>query len=317
MLLIGWAFLYPSILSLVSISETEYKHVVALAAFGIVCLVVGHVARLYRPLSRERVDVVYYTLGIVGVVLFLFSNAQPGRPSPLANAYDVGLAASRNQLELAEAAIFSQVYHGDSDRLIAEANTYLESIEAGNVVADCVQDFRQWDGSNGLIITDNDARLLRSSMGLSNTGVSKVIEDCEALFGGRRFTQNLLTFAFPRSNKPISPGILPLSSVNSEQEFRENLHVFLPMELHGGRLSIAAYIEFILGEGEEWLTPDQVAQISSPTQPPGLVDLTWADRQIARLASLFRNSFEQEVWPIIAIYLFALKIASRARSKPA
>jgi hypothetical protein len=169
----------------------------------------------------------------------------------------------------------------------------------------------------GIDNVDTTGTFLRRGIGLNNEFVEEIIHRCYEQFGGKRFKISTFTALIPGGNSDIAPEDMPLEVIHSVQELTRNLHLFLPMRLEPTQATLGEYVEFLIDDEGKILTPETIKTLldTSRNLPQLPIELAWMDRFIERMQTFFGSDFDRAIWPILAIYLLALKISSRGRSK--
>ncbi|MCR9158292.1 MAG: hypothetical protein NXH80_13695 [Rhodobacteraceae bacterium] len=264
------------------------------------------------------VDVVYYTVGMLGILLFLWSQADSERRFPFKLDITLSDAITENSDEIEAAKEFSRMFYDESDFLISVVNRYLSEAPSRNVEASCVHDFSLYESMHvGLVNIDKSAILIRSSVGLKSDAPEKVISRCSAMFGGKRFRDNLIFSFFPRENNVIESSHFPFDSIESVEVLERELYLFLPMRLPESEMRVSEYVEYLLDDEGKILNIDELEFISEIDRDYVRIPLNqpWIDSYVVAARRVFGANFENTIWPFIAIYLFALKIASGSRSR--
>lgn len=261
--------------------------------------------------SKELVDFVYYSTGVVSVVLFTWLNAKQVGDLDLPRG-DLKQAVTENLAEIEAAQQFSNLFFSEPNVLVQAANGYLQKLASTPVQSVCVHEYGLHDGNNGISYKDRFGVIIRSSMSLDLDAPIKVSKECEKAFGGAPVTSSLFNFWKNGQLANFHSEDIPFAEIDHVSEIESNLHFFFPLQATPKSMSVSNFIEYLIGSDDSILSPTEIAMLADVEQDYHSfpVDLSWFDHFLTSSFSKVGGNLEFAIWPVIGIFLLSLKITT-------
>jgi hypothetical protein len=301
--------------SFVSLAKIENHYLASVTFYAPLAILYAlYVRHRFQP-SKELVDFVYYSVGVLSVVLFTWVSSEQIGELDLPRG-DLQQAISENLVELEEAQRFSNLFFNEPNVLILAANNYLQSLESAPIQAVCVQEYGLHDGSRGIVYTDRFGAIIRRSRNLDLDAPIKVSKECENIFGGAPVTTNLFNFWKTGRLANFHLGKFPFSTIDDASQIEKDLHFFLPLKVTSDSMHVADFLEYLIGSDGTILPPTEIERFANLERESHSipVNLTWFDHFISGSFSNFRDRLEFAIWPVIGIFLLSLKITTISKA---
>lgn len=313
-LLIG-LFIFPLVYSFVSLAKIENHYLASVTFYAPLAILYAlYVRHRFQP-SKELVDFVYYSVGVLSVVLFTWVSSEQIGELDLPRG-DLQQAISENLVEIEEARRFSELFYNEPNILILSANNYLQNLKSEPLQAACVQEYGLYDGSSGIVHTDHFGSSIRSSVNLDPDAPIKVSNKCEKAFGGAPVKTSLFNFWKTGRLATFHSKEIPFSTVDDVSQIERNLHFFLPLKVTPDAMHVVGFLEYLIGSDGVILTPIEIESFANLEREHHSlpVNLTWFDHFISGSFSNFRGQLEFAIWPVIGIFLLSLKITTISKT---
>lgn len=303
--------LFPVVYVFVSGIKVENHYLAALAFYAPLAVLFALYVRHKCQPSKELVDLVYYSTGIVSVVLFTWINSKQVGELHLPRG-DLKQAIAENFTELEAAKRFNHLFFSEPKVLVHAANEYLKKLGSSPVQSACIHEYGLHDGHTGISYKDRFGVIIRGSMSLDLDAPIKVSKECEKAFGGAPITSSLLNFWKNGQLANFHSEDIPFSEIVHVSEIESNLHFFFPLQVTSKSLTVSNFVEYLIGSDGSILSPTEIEMLSDVERDYHSlpVDLSWFDHFLTSSFSKLGGILEYAIWPVIGIFLLSLKITT-------
>lgn len=307
--------IFPVVYTFVSGTKIENHYLASVAFYAPLSVLFALYVRHRCQPSKELVDFVYYSVGVISVVLFTWISSEQVGELDLPRG-NLKQAVTENRVELEEAKRFSNLFYNESNVLVHAANDYLQGLAGTPIVSLCVHDYGLHDGSNGVSHIDRFGVIIRSSMSLDLDAPIRVSKECEKAFGGAPVTTNLFNFWKVGQPAKFHAGNIPLTTIDHVSQIEDNLHFFYPLKATSDSMRVSEFVEYLIGSDGSILSPDEIELLADSARDYHSLpmNLTWFDHFLTGSFSKFSGKLEFAIWPVIGIFLLSLKITTISKA---
>ena len=291
-------------------STSQYDYTVTLCFFGFWSVATALVVSQTDPFEKRTVDYIYYTVGIVGVLLFSISRAAETKKFDVPiEASDLSSAVSNNFDEIYAAYTFALKIESGSKDLLEKINSHLRDFSPSEP-KNCYEEYRNYESGEGSTFTDQDGMKLRYAHRLSLRSPERLAQVCIHASGGFEPVSlvQMLYYLFPRAKAPIA--------INDFSEVASILPFLLDFKLEKESLPLRNFVEYLIDEYDEILSSEKILKIietDAGSLPP--INFVVFEKLFSTIQGKFALVLDVIAWPFVLIFLLSLKIsANRASS---
>lgn len=253
--------LFPFVYVFVSGTRIENHYLAALAIYAPLAVLFALYVRHRCQPSKELVDFVYYSTGVVSVVLFTWLNAKQVGDLDLPRG-DLNQAVTENLAEIESAKQFSNLFFSEPNVLVQAANGYLQKLAGTPVRSACVHEYGLHSGKGGITYKDRFGVIIRSSMSLDLDAPIKVSKECEKAFGGAPVTSSIFNFWKSGQMANFHSEDIPFSEIDHVSEIESNFHFFFPLQATSKSMSVSNFVEYLIGSDGSILYPTEIEMLA-------------------------------------------------------